>query len=431
MKQSAVVIIGLLLVLTFLGLFFLVRGGQGPQVIITPQPGPISARQTVVLTIKSPAGLEQLSMETLQGEKSYQILAKKYPSGTTQIRESVNLAAAGLKEGPVRLIVKATDRSFAHFGAGNRTENSYPFVYDNKPPAISVLSTSHNIARGGVGLVVYTLNKEVQKSGIVFADRFYPGYRQKSGNYACLFPFPFDINEQQFQPKVFAVDLAGNERRAGIYFHLIPKAFRSDRIALTDSFLEKVAAEFKDKFPKAATPLEIFLKANQELRQQDAKTLHELGLKTSPVPLWKDEFLRLPNSAPKGTFAQKRTYLYQGKVVDQQTHLGVDLASLPHAPVPAANSGTVVYADYLGIYGQCVIIDHGMGLQSLYGHLSQIGSKVGDTVQKETIIGRTGDTGLAGGDHLHFGMIVSGEQVNPIEWWDAKWIENNVTSKLE
>jgi murein DD-endopeptidase MepM/ murein hydrolase activator NlpD len=98
--------------------------------------------------------------------------------------------------------------------------------------------------------------------------------------------------------------------------------------------------------------------------------------------------------------------------------------------VPAANDGKVAYADDLGIYGQCVVIDHGLGLQSLYGHLSRIDVKAGDPVHKGQIIGTTGNTGLAGGDHLHFGMVISGEQVNPIEWWDPSWIKNNVTSKL-
>ena len=139
----------------------------------------------------------------------------------------------------------------------------------------------------------------------------------------------------------------------------------------------------------------------------------------------------MPNSAPRGAFAQLRSYFYQGKEVDQQTHLGIDLASLAHAKVPAANRGKVVYADDLGIYGQCIVIDHGLGLQTLYGHLSRIGVKVGDEVQKGQIIGNTGDTGMAGGDHLHVGVVIAGEQVNPIEWWDLSWIKNNVTDKLK
>ena len=139
----------------------------------------------------------------------------------------------------------------------------------------------------------------------------------------------------------------------------------------------------------------------------------------------------MPNTAPLGGFAQFRTYIYQGKEVDRQTHLGFDLASLAQADVPAANRGKVVFAGDFGIYGQCIIIDHGLGLQTIYGHLSRIGVKPGDNVEKGQIIGNTGATGMAGGDHLHFEMNISGVSVNPIEWWDSHWIKNNVTGKLE
>ena len=146
---------------------------------------------------------------------------------------------------------------------------------------------------------------------------------------------------------------------------------------------------------------------------------------------WKDRFLRLPKSAPRAGFADDRTYLYKGKVIDQQTHLGIDLASLKHSPVPAANHGVVVFADRLGIYGRTVLIDHGFGLFSMYAHLNQITANVGQKVSKGDILGKTGNTGLAGGDHLHFGMLVHDTFVNPIEWWDAAWIKNNITSKIE
>jgi murein DD-endopeptidase MepM/ murein hydrolase activator NlpD len=138
----------------------------------------------------------------------------------------------------------------------------------------------------------------------------------------------------------------------------------------------------------------------------------------------------MPRTAPLGGFAQERTYIHQDKEVDRQTHLGFDLASLAHADVPAANRGKVIHAGDLGIYGQCIIIDHGLGLQSIYGHLSRIGVKQGDTVEKGQIIASSGATGMAGGDHLHFEVTISGQSVNPIEWWDAHWIKNNVAGKL-
>jgi murein DD-endopeptidase MepM/ murein hydrolase activator NlpD len=276
----------------------------------------------------------------------------------------------------------------------------------------------------------YTVSKDVEKSGVVFGDLFFPGYRQEGNYYACLFPFPYNMEPGKFIPRVIAVDRSGNERQTVINYHSIPKIFSTDRINLTDTFLEKVAAEFKGKFPQAAPPLEIFLKANRDQRQQDLKLIYDSGRKSSPLPLWQGTFLRMPKTAPLGGFAQSRTYIYQGKEIDRQTHLGFDLASLAHADVPAANRDTIVFAGDFGIYGQCVIIDHGLGLQTIYGHLSQISVKAGDTVESGQMIGNTGATGMAGGDHLHFEMAISGQSVNPIEWWDAHWINNNVTGKL-
>ena len=137
------------------------------------------------------------------------------------------------------------------------------------------------------------------------------------------------------------------------------------------------------------------------------------------------------NNAVESAFADQRTYIYNGKEVDQQVHLGFDLASFTNVKIVAANRGKVVYADELGIYGNCVIIDHGMGVQSLYGHLSSIDVKAGQMVEKEQEIGRSGMTGLAGGDHLHFTMLVNGNMVNPVEWWDQHWIQDRILRKLK
>jgi murein DD-endopeptidase MepM/ murein hydrolase activator NlpD len=147
--------------------------------------------------------------------------------------------------------------------------------------------------------------------------------------------------------------------------------------------------------------------------------------------MWSGSFLRLPKSANRARFADHRVYRYQGKVVDRQVHLGADLASVQQSPVPAANSGRVVFADSVGIYGNTVVIDHGFGLMSLYSHLSTIGIEVGARVSRGDIIGKTGVSGLAVGDHLHFGMMVNDTFVNPIEWWDGHWIKDNILNKIK
>ena len=69
-------------------------------------------------------------------------------------------------------------------------------------------------------------------------------------------------------------------------------------------------------------------------------------------------------------------------------------------------------------------------MQSLYAHLSSIDVAPGATVTKGQVLGRSGMTGLAGGDHLHFTMLVGGHPVNPVDWWDPKWMQDRVFRKL-
>ena len=406
-------------------------GTPAPKVSLSPGAGLIAVGRELTLKLDAPGGvLKKLTVTAVQAENKVDVLIKDYPPDSHQATETFNLAKAGLKEGAFTLQVDATG-SAPRFGASRTTIQVHSFTLDTKPLEVAVLSVAHNIIQGGAGLVVYTVSKEVEKTGVAFGGQFFPGYRQGGDFYACLFPFPYDMEPGKFVPRVIAVDRGGNERLMGINYHLIAKTFSTDRINLTDTFLDKIAGEFKGKFPQAATPLEIFLKANRDQRQHDRTSIYDYGRKSSPTPLWQGTFLRMPNAAPLGGFAQFRTYIYQGKEVDRQTHLGFDLASVAHADVPAANRGRVVFAGDFGIYGQCIIIDHGLGLQTIYGHLSRISVKPGDNVEKGQIIGSTGATGMAGGDHLHFEMAISGQSVNPIEWWDAHWMKNNITGKLD
>jgi murein DD-endopeptidase MepM/ murein hydrolase activator NlpD len=173
-----------------------------------------------------------------------------------------------------------------------------------------------------------------------------------------------------------------------------------------------------------------YLKINNDLREESDQTFYKLREDTSPNRLWEGPFLRLKNAATMSKFADRRFYYYKGKKVDEQLHLGVDLASLANSPVQAANNGRVVFSKRNGIYGLTVVLDHGQGLSTLYGHLSGTEVTHNQEVTRGDIIGYTGQTGLAGGDHLHFGIMVNGVAVNPIEWWDGHWINDNITKKL-
>lgn len=432
MRKFKLLCLLLLVVTLVFGSYLLLRDLSAPTLTFTLAAGEISGKRPLTLTVTDDGtGLKSLQVTARQGGRAVELLRRDYPAATAQVVETLKLSGSGLQEGPVELHIQALDHARIRFGSGNAVEQTASFTIDNQPPQISVLSPHHNVNQGGVVVAVYTLSEDPQTTGVKIGDRLFPAYRQPSGAYVCFFALPWNMAPAAFVPKVVASDRAGNERSVGLYYHINAKTFPSDKINVTQQFLEnKIVPDFQHFFPEFNSPLELFLKVNRDLRKENLAKVFEVGQQSAAAPLWSGTFLRQPNAAVPGFFAQPRTYLHNGLIIDHQTHLGIDLASTARAVVPATNAGAVVYAEDLGIYGNCVIIDHGLGLQTLYGHLSQIDVKVGDAVSKGQAIGRTGTSGLAGGDHLHFDVLVSGQQVNPNEWWDPSWIKNNVTDKL-
>ena len=102
------------------------------------------------------------------------------------------------------------------------------------------------------------------------------------------------------------------------------------------------------------------------------------------------------------------------------------MASTAQAPIKPQNSGDVVYSDFNGLYGNMPIIHHGLGLYTIYGHCSSVSVQDGDFANAKESIARTGKSGYAMGDHLHFGVLVQGIEVRPAEWRDQSWINLNI-----
>jgi len=425
LKNHAIMIVLLLIVGSAIGYFFL-RDNKAPEMTLSPANGAFSTKKPPVLTLQdADAGLKTLVISVSQDGKITELINKTWERGIKQEEITLSLEKLSLKNGALQINVKVSDNATL----SNQTEQSFSLEYDTKPPVISVLTTAHNVYEGGAGLTMFRVSEAVKYAGVQVSDRFFPAYQQGNGVYACLFAWPHNIERSAFTPRVVVEDLAGNQRTGGFYYQPIPRPPTTDQINVSQGFLDNKMPDFQQFYPETTDPLQLFLRVNGELRAKNVARLNELTAKTADRPLWEGAFLRLPNAAPRAGFNDKRDYLFNGQKVDHQTHLGLDLASLAASPVPASNSGTVVLAEDFGIYGQCIIIDHGLGLQSLYSHLSSIDVAVGDQITKGQIIGRTGATGMAGGDHLHFGIILAGIEINPREWLDGHWIQDNFTGK--
>lgn len=310
------------------------------------------------------------------------------------------------------------------------------------PPQVSVLSLHHFINQGGSEVVVYRVNPPDSDSGVRVGEIEYPGYPAIGAGIPAADPglrvafFALLPSQDVAVPiQVYARDPIGNEGMGSFDFRVFPKRFRDSRIEVDDRFLGRVVPAILQNTPELVVenPSDLvaaYLRINRDLRKLNNEKIASLARETSPEILWRGPFKQLLNTAVEAGFADQRTYVYQGRDIDHQVHLGFDLASTMAAPVKAANRGRVVFAGWLGIYGNCVIVDHGMGLQSLYAHLSSIGVQVGQTVELDAELGRSGATGLAGGDHLHFTMLLGGNAVTPIDWWSKQWVQDRVIRKF-
>jgi murein DD-endopeptidase MepM/ murein hydrolase activator NlpD len=357
---------------------------------------------------------------------------------TRPIGKQVHPELAG---GPARIVVTAERPVF--FGLRTVTSSASREVQVRlEPPRVAVLSLHHYVNLGGAEFVVLRATPADVDAGVRVGDAEYPAYPGSAVGLSdpttrvAFFALRHD-QDLNTTVSAYARDAAGNQASTPVEHRPFPRAFVRSRIPIDQRFLDRVvpaiAAETPELKVDTSSPeglLQGFLTINGDLRQKNGETIRGLAAQTKPEMLWREAFAQLGNSQVESRFADQRTYFVGNKEIDRQVHLGFDLASVQHAPVHASNTGVVVFANFLGIYGNCVILDHGLGVQSLYAHLSSLGVKTGDRVDKGAELGRTGVTGLAGGDHLHFTMLLQGTPVNPVEWWDSHWMDDRVLRKI-
>ena len=425
---------------------------EGPAIQIRQPERFVGQATTLDLLVDSPGGrFSRLDVTLEQAGNTYPVFTLAQPSQGGVRQESADrlfvMRPIGKRDipqlhtGPARIVVRAARPVL--FGLRHiESSMTREVQVQLEPPRVSVLSTLHYVNHGGAEFVVYRATPANIESGIRVGDHTYPGFPASGAGIkaddATKVAFFALLHDQDLNTPVtvYARDEAGNQASAALDVRAFPKPFGRSRITIDDRFLQHVVPQIAAATTGMELPtgqqdlLPSFLKINGELRRRNSQTAQELAKKTAPRMLWTDAFQALGNASVEAKFADHRTYVYQGKDVDQQVHLGFDLAVTQHIPVTAANRGVVLHAADLGIFGNCVIVDHGLGVQSLYGHLSSIDVKAGDTVAKGQTLGRSGTTGLAAGDHLHFTMMVGGQPVNPVEWWDTKWMQDRVFRKI-
>ena len=408
-----------------------------PEIKVTPDTDTVGLAPLQIDVTEQGTGLKSFAAVLIAGGTEYSLAAEQYDQPLMQKKLTVALSSklTGLKEGPAVLRITARDRSLWNFFRGNESVLQKNLTIDITPPVLELIADDRYVNFGGVGAIVYRTSADAVTSGVKIGSYFFPGYKgqikEHPDHYLAFFAHPYNVAETE-KAALVATDKAGNTREMKLVYELKNVKYKKSTIQITDDFIQqKVAPLLNDVGARQASPKEIFVKVNKDLRKANEDKIRSITEKSTPSILWHGAFSQLSNSKVEANFADARTYIYNNEAIDTAYHVGYDLSVTKHYAAEAANSGVVAFVGDLGIYGNTVIIDHGLGLFTLYSHLSSIDVKAGDQIKQHQVIGKTGETGLAVGDHLHFGVYLNGLPVLPVEWWDQKWINDNVQPKLD
>lgn len=433
-----IIVVPSLLVVSALGYLAWRQSVPGVRASLDPVPRWIGVRTPLAVDLRAArGGVRSVEIRLRQGSAKVVIVQQTFtgaPTNDQRVALQVTGATLGLREGAATLEVLARDGFWRPIRVDDRPILTTQVSLDLTPPSLEVVAATRYWAQGGGGLVVLrskgASRVAVTVGGLAF--RAYPAGPPESSLFVDLVALPWNY-EAGTAITAVAQDEAGNLTSRAVAVEVKARRFKTDTIEIKDEFLERKLPELLPE--RAGTTgagdlLPAFLTVNRDRRKQAEEVKRALAAKTQPRPLWEGAFIQPRNTKVFSNFAETRTYRYHGQDVDTQIHFGYDLAAVQHAPVPAANSGVVIFAGPLSIYGNAVVVDHGLGLQTLYAHLSSIAVKEGDAVAKEQELGRTGSTGLALGDHLHYEVLINGVSVTPLEWWDANWIRDHVGRPL-
>jgi murein DD-endopeptidase MepM/ murein hydrolase activator NlpD len=434
--KSILIVVSILLVLCAAPLIYLVTS-DAPVVKLDAPPKVVGFETPVKIHVENSHGTRWVTVAVTQDGKTSETRVAQAKEQTIfparnvpPLNLTVNVGkktTPSLHDGKAKVTVTAVANDFR----GKSTSAAFDVDVMTEPPRVSADGAQHYINQGGSEMVTFTPGGGWTEAGVKVGDQTFRSFPLPNhpGQRFSLFAFSWQLPGDT-PVYVYATNPSGAMARADFWHKFFPKKFRASTIPLETMNLERVVNQIDPNGKIKGDLVQRFVQINSEMRKENNKFLADLRLQSEEKFLWTGAFLPMVDSTVESRFADDRTYTWQGKKVDEQTHLGFDLAKLAHSPIPASNDGRVLFADNLGIYGNCVVVDHGFGLQTVYGHMSEFAVKKGDVVKKGQTLGKTGATGLAGGDHLHFTMLIDGVQINPVEWWDPHWVKDRILSRM-
>ena len=392
-------------------------------------------RAPLKLNLSDDSGIKYVRVSLSDGKNSVNLIEKLYTSILKQQTIAIKFPKTGftsLKKN-FKLFIEVTDDSKWNFFSGNSSKKVVNIKIDRRRPELFIINNSYKIIKGGVATVVFKakdLNLKELYIQTNFGKRFYPTPFYKKDYFVSLIAWP--VEQKKFRATIVATDDAGNITKVPVRLFYVNKKYRVSKISLSDRFLDgKISDLIAENNPGliSASKIEKFKYINETLREDNEKVIQNHTTPTDKDMInnfYQKRFYPLRNGKAVASFGDHRYYSYKKQQISEAWHLGLDLASVAGAKIRTQNSGVVVFADPNGIYGNNLIIYHGLGLYTLYGHCSNFLVNKGDQVKAGQVIANTGSTGLALGDHLHFGVLVQGVEVRPEEWMDRSWMKTNV-----
>ena len=430
----------LILILILIALGFKLSGNPAPSIQPAQPIKGIGLSRTVEFRIHDARyRITHVSIVVQQNGQAFSAPVSATPAsgGTIDVTAKVGRREIpGLKPGRATVVVTAQNNAWGRFFRGGQAMLALEVPVRFMPPQVEVLTTQHYVNQGGCDMVLFNVSEGTAKSGVEVGKTFFPSWPARESapqTRLCVFAFPYNADPKT-PAHIVADDDAGNQTIASFSYKVFPKTFRHSTIPVTDAFMQRVVPPIMSQttaVQEQGSVVKDFVAINRDLRAIDSQRLIQFSTETNPKFMWNQPFMQLSNSKVESSFADFRTYVYNGQVIDHEVHLGFDLAAVAHTPVQAANDGQVIFASWFDIFGNAVIIDHGCGLQTLYGHMASFVVKPGELVHRGQLIGYSDSTGLAGGDHVHFEVLLDGVPVNPAEWWDPHWIHDRIMAKLQ
>ncbi len=400
------------------------------------------------------AGLEDVVIRLYQKNEKHDLLKTKLNGANNQdIELVIDREKSGIRAGEIELEISAYDKSFWF----NRAEKRYKFSVDFNKPHINIISTQHNAVLGGSQLAFYEARDEnLSISGVKIGNRTFQGYPAKfldpafenSKNlFACIYAIDINSDPKTVTPRLFAEDSVGNTTSANFNNKTSPARYASLRYQLNKDFmigtLDKLAKANKDSLSLLDDQINWddssdntlsakFKLLNDALREMDRDKIRAvIRNKGHMDKLWDDTFNR-PLGSARSEFGHTINYFYNGIPAGSSKQTGYQLISpdLYADGIRALNRGIVHDIISLETYGLTVIIDHGMGIYSIYANLSKANVSIGQRIDALDQVGVMGTSGLAPQKIAQIELWVQSIPVNPREWWDPRWYQAHILDKI-